>query len=104
MNELTIQMQQIMHPRAVLVAYECETAGYSIPRSYLELRPVNEKGRMGAGIPVTYVSEITGFPEIMDGRVKTLNPYVHGGILAIRDNPAHQVAMKEHNITGIDFA
>ena len=54
MNELTIQIQQIMHPRAVLVAYECETAGYSIPRSYLELRPVNEKGRMGAGIPVTY--------------------------------------------------
>ena len=54
MNELTIQMQQIMHPRAVLVAYECETTGYSIPRSYLELRPVNEKGRMGAGIPVTY--------------------------------------------------
>ncbi|MBP2638086.1 MAG: purH [Firmicutes bacterium] len=56
-----------------------------------------------AGIPVTYVSEITGFPEIMDGRVKTLNPYVHGGILAIRDNPAHQAAMKEHNITGIDL-
>lgn len=56
-----------------------------------------------AGIPVTYVSEITGFPEIMDGRVKTLNPYVHGGILAIRDNPSHQAAMKEHNITGIDL-
>ena len=45
MNELTKQMQQIMHPRAVLVAYECETTGYSTPRSYLELRPVNEKGR-----------------------------------------------------------
>ena len=56
-----------------------------------------------AGIPVTYVSEITGFPEIMDGRVKTLNPYIHGGILAIRDNPAHQAAMTEHNITGIDL-
>ncbi|CVK20570.1 bifunctional phosphoribosylaminoimidazolecarboxamide formyltransferase/IMP cyclohydrolase [Sporomusa sphaeroides] len=56
-----------------------------------------------AGIPVTYVSEITGFPEIMDGRVKTLNPYIHGGILAIRDNPAHQAAMVEHNIQGIDL-
>ncbi|WP_094603211.1 Bifunctional purine biosynthesis protein PurH [Sporomusa silvacetica DSM 10669] len=56
-----------------------------------------------AGIPVTYVSEITGFPEIMDGRVKTLNPYIHGGILAIRDNPAHRAAMTEHNITGIDL-
>lgn len=56
-----------------------------------------------AGIPVTYVSEVTGFPEIMDGRVKTLNPYIHGGILAIRDNPAHQAAMTEHGIGGIDL-
>ncbi len=56
-----------------------------------------------AGLPVTYVSDITGFPEIMDGRVKTLNPYVHGGILAIRDNEAHVAAMKEHGITGIDL-
>ena len=56
-----------------------------------------------AGIPVMYVSDVTGFPEIMDGRVKTLNPYIHGGILAVRDNPAHVAAMKEHNITGIDL-
>lgn len=56
-----------------------------------------------AGIPVKYVSEVTGFPEIMDGRVKTLNPYIHGGILAIRDNPAHVEAMETHNITGIDM-
>lgn len=56
-----------------------------------------------AGIPVTYVSEVTGFPEIMDGRVKTLNPYIHGGILAIRDNSDHRKAMQEHNITGIDL-
>lgn len=56
-----------------------------------------------AGVPVTYVSEVTGFPEIMDGRVKTLNPYIHGGILAIRDNPAHQTAMMEHGISGIDL-
>lgn len=56
-----------------------------------------------AGIPVTYVSDVTGFPEIMDGRVKTLNPYIHGGILAIRDNPEHVEAMKRHNIQGIDM-
>lgn len=56
-----------------------------------------------AGIPVTYVSDVTGFPEIMDGRVKTLNPYIHGGILAIRDNEEHVRAMKEHKITGIDM-
>ncbi|MDD4600667.1 Bifunctional purine biosynthesis protein PurH [bioreactor metagenome] len=56
-----------------------------------------------AGIPVTYVSDVTGFPEIMDGRVKTLNPYIHGGILAIRDNPAHIEAMQKHNIGRIDM-
>lgn len=56
-----------------------------------------------AGIPVQYVSDITGFPEIMDGRVKTLNPYIHGGILAVRNNPEHQVAMKENNIQAIDM-
>ena len=56
-----------------------------------------------AGIPVTYVSEVTGFPEIMDGRVKTLNPKIHGGILAIRSNPEHVSQMKEHGIKGIDL-
>lgn len=56
-----------------------------------------------AGIPVTYVSDVTGFPEIMDGRVKTLNPYIHGGILAVRDNPEHVREMQEHHITGIDL-
>lgn len=50
-----------------------------------------------------YVSDVTGFPEIMDGRVKTLNPYIHGGILAVRDNEEHVAAMKEHKITGIDM-
>ena len=56
-----------------------------------------------AGIPVTYVSDITGFPEIMDGRVKTLNPLIHGGILAIRDNEAHLAAMAKHGIGAIDL-
>lgn len=56
-----------------------------------------------AGIPVTYVSEITGFPEVMDGRVKTLNPFVHGGILAVRDNPEHIKQMQELGIKPIDM-
>lgn len=56
-----------------------------------------------AGIPVISVSDVTGFPEMMDGRVKTLHPKVHGGILAIRDNPSHVAAMQEHGITGIDL-
>lgn len=56
-----------------------------------------------AGIPVQYVSDITGFPEIMDGRVKTLNPYIHGGILAVRDNEEHRDAMEKHHISAIDM-
>ena len=52
-----------------------------------------------AGIPVTYVSDVTGFPEIMDGRVKTLNPKIHGAILAVRSNPEHMKALAEHDIT-----
>ena len=56
-----------------------------------------------AGIPVIYISDVTKFPEMMDGRVKTLNPYIHGGILAVRDNPEHQKAMHEHGIQGIDM-
>ena len=54
-------------------------------------------------IPVKDVSELTGFPEMMDGRVKTLHPKIHGGILALRDNPAHVAKMKEHGILPIDL-
>ncbi|RWX74554.1 bifunctional phosphoribosylaminoimidazolecarboxamide formyltransferase/IMP cyclohydrolase [Neorhizobium lilium] len=57
-----------------------------------------------AGLPVTDVSDVTGFPEIMDGRVKTLHPNVHGGLLAIRDDAEHKAAMEEHGIQGIDLA
>ena len=49
------------------------------------------------------IDDVTGFPEMMDGRVKTLHPKIHGGILAVRDNPAHVKALKEHGITGIDL-
>ncbi|WP_238368143.1 bifunctional phosphoribosylaminoimidazolecarboxamide formyltransferase/IMP cyclohydrolase [Mesobacterium pallidum] len=56
-----------------------------------------------AGIDVRDVAEVTGFPEMMDGRVKTLHPKVHGGLLALRDNPAHVKAMEEHEIGAIDL-
>jgi phosphoribosylaminoimidazolecarboxamide formyltransferase / IMP cyclohydrolase len=56
-----------------------------------------------AGIPVKDVSEHTGFPEILDGRVKTLVPQVHGGILGRRDDPAHLAQMAEHSIAPIDL-
>ncbi|HSK30399.1 MAG TPA: bifunctional phosphoribosylaminoimidazolecarboxamide formyltransferase/IMP cyclohydrolase, partial [Candidatus Limnocylindria bacterium] len=54
-------------------------------------------------VPVKDVSELTSFPEIMDGRVKTLHPKIHGGILALRDNPQHVAKMKEHGIAPIDL-
>src|SRR3954468_15610192 len=56
-----------------------------------------------AGLKVIDVAELTGFPEMMDGRVKTLHPRVHGGLLAIRDNAEHAGAMKEHGIKPIDL-
>jgi phosphoribosylaminoimidazolecarboxamide formyltransferase/IMP cyclohydrolase len=56
-----------------------------------------------SGIAVTDISDLTGFPEMMDGRVKTLHPRVHGGLLAIRENPEHAAAMEQHNIKPIDM-
>ena len=56
-----------------------------------------------AGLTVRDVSDLTGFPEMMDGRVKTLHPMVHGGLLAVRDNPEHAAAMEAHEIGAIDL-
>jgi len=56
-----------------------------------------------SGIPVTKVSDFTGFPEILDDRVKTLHPRIHGALLALRDNPLHQKEMEEHGIKPIDL-
>lgn len=56
-----------------------------------------------AGLVVKDVSEFTGFPEMLDGRVKTLHPKVHGGLLGIRSNPEHQAKMQEHGIQPIDL-
>ncbi len=56
-----------------------------------------------AGLPVIDVADVTQFPEMMDGRVKTLHPKIHGGLLALRNDDAHTAAMKEHDIGGIDL-
>jgi len=56
-----------------------------------------------AGLSVAEVADVTGFPEIMDGRVKTLHPRIHGGLLALRDKPDHREAMGAHGIEGIDL-
>src|SRR6266550_4224529 len=55
-----------------------------------------------AGLPVTNVSEVTGFPEMLDGRVKTLHPMIHGGILARRDQPDDLAALKAHGVGLVD--
>src|SRR5688572_10389048 len=56
-----------------------------------------------AGLTVLDLSAYTGFPEMLDGRVKTLHPKVHGGLLYIRDNPAHAAAVRVHSIQPIDL-
>jgi phosphoribosylaminoimidazolecarboxamide formyltransferase / IMP cyclohydrolase len=61
------------------------------------------KALQDAGIKVTPIQDVTGHPEIMDGRVKTLHPRIHGGLLGVRDNKAHVQQMKENDITAIDL-
>ncbi len=61
------------------------------------------KALRSAGLEVVEVSDYTGFPEMLDGRLKTLHPKVHGGLLYLRDNPAHKSAIAEHQIRSIDF-
>src|SRR4051794_6342286 len=56
-----------------------------------------------AGLKVSDISGLTGFPEMMDGRVKTLHPKIHGGFFALRDNPEHLAAMEKHGIQPIDL-
>jgi phosphoribosylaminoimidazolecarboxamide formyltransferase/IMP cyclohydrolase len=56
-----------------------------------------------AGLPVTEVAQVTGFPEMLDGRVKTLHPNIHGGLLARRDRPEHMAALAQHGIQTIDL-
>lgn len=58
---------------------------------------------LDSGLNVKSVSDLTGFPEIMGGRVKTLHPAVHGGVLADKDNPEHLATLKEHGIGTIDM-
>src|SRR5258705_7996929 len=61
------------------------------------------KALAAGGLAVREVSELTGFPEMLDGRVKTLHPRVHGGILHVRDDSAHRAAVAEHDIPAIDM-
>src|ERR1700733_5698322 len=100
------------HPRRVtraLLSVSDKTGVTEVPRALvshgIELVSTGgtAKAIAGAGLKVRDVSELTGFPEMMDGRVKTLHPKVHGGLLAIRDNAEHAQAMKSHGIAPIDL-
>src|SRR6185295_16797099 len=62
-----------------------------------------ERALREAAVPVTSVADVIRFPEILDGRVKTLHPAIHGGLLARRSNPEHVRQMEEHGIAGIDL-
>lgn len=97
-----------MQPRALISVYD-KTGVVEFARGLVELgyevistggtyRTISE-----AGIPVTYVSDVTGFPEILDGRVKTLHPRIHAGLLARRHVPADMKELTVHKITPIDI-
>src|SRR5437764_5428303 len=83
-----------------LVEFACKLAGMGV-----ELVSTGGTAKLlrDSGIKVKDVSELTGFPEMLDGRVKTLHPRVHGGILHRRENPSHRTAVAEHGIQPIDM-
>jgi len=82
-----------------------EFAGALVEEFHVELISTGGTARFlrENGLKVTDVSEVTGFPEMMDGRIKTLHPKIHGGLLALRDNPEHAAALKTHGIQPIDL-
>ena len=79
-------------------ARELDTLGYEILSTGGTWKVIHE-----AGIPVTQVSDVTGFPECLDGRVKTLHPMIHAGILAMRSNPEHMAQLEKLGVTPIDI-
>ena len=86
--------------KAGLIDFATSLAGFGVE---LVSTGGTAKALKDAGLKVADVSELTGFPEMMDGRVKTLHPKVHGGLLAIRDNKDHAAAMAAHHIKPIDL-
>jgi phosphoribosylaminoimidazolecarboxamide formyltransferase / IMP cyclohydrolase len=86
--------------KAGLIDFAKQLAGYGVE---LVSTGGTAKALKDAGLDVIDVSQLTGFPEMMDGRVKTLHPNVHGGLLAIRGNKEHAVAMEQHHIKPIDL-
>ena len=96
-------------PKRALISVSDKTGLVEAARTLAELGVElvstggTRKAIADAGLAVKDISELTGFPEMMDGRVKTLHPIVHGGLLGVRDAPEHKRAMDEHGIGGIDI-
>lgn len=97
------------HQRIALISVSDKTGVVEFAAALAELgfRVVSTGGTAKAlregGLDVTDVSSLTGFPELMDGRVKTLHPVVHAGLLAVRENPDHMAQIAEHGIEPIDL-
>jgi phosphoribosylaminoimidazolecarboxamide formyltransferase / IMP cyclohydrolase len=101
-------MQDVVIKRALLSVSDkagLVELGHALAARHVELVSTGgtAKTLRDAGLQVKDISELTGFPEMMDGRVKTLHPKVHGGLLAVRDNAEHAAAMKDHGIGAIDL-
>ena len=101
-------MQDVVIKRALLSVSDkagLVELGHALAARHVELVSTGgtAKTLRDAGLQVKDISELTGFPEMMDGRVKTLHPKVHGGLLAVRDNAEHAASMKEHDIGAIDL-
>ena len=96
-----------MAKRALLSVYD-KTGIVELGRGLVDLgyEVISTGGTLAAltraGVPVTPVSDVTGFPEMLDGRVKTLHPRIHGALLARRDDPAHMATLDQHDIPRID--
>src|SRR3972149_6060174 len=94
--------------RAIIAPYD-KTGAVELPRGLIELgwevysTSGSRRHLAEAGLAVRGISELTGFPEILDGRVKTLPPAVPGGLLARRDRPAHLRELEEHGLAPIDL-
>jgi phosphoribosylaminoimidazolecarboxamide formyltransferase/IMP cyclohydrolase len=102
-------MDQVKITRALLSVSDkagLAELGQALARHGVELVSTGGTARAlrDAGLEVRDISDLTGFPEMMDGRVKTLHPKVHGGLLGVRDNEEHVAAMAEHGIGPIDLA
>ena len=102
-------MPDLYRPKRALISVSEKTGIEDFARSLaqrnIELLSTGGTANLlrNSGLDVTDVSTLTGFPEMMDGRVKTLHPAVHGGLLALRNNPEHVESMDKHGIKDIDI-